>query len=210
MTDKKYTFKIILVGSGGVGKTTYVKRHLTGKFEKKYIATLGVEVHQLSFSTNYGKVVFNIWDTAGQEKFGGLRDGYYILGQGAIVMFDVTNRQSYINVSGWYDDIVKICGDRIPIILCGNKVDVREHQVTPKQITFHRDKDIKYYDISAKSNYNFEKPFLHLARKLTGKDDLQFVEEEVITPPTIQLSKEDIKKYEQQLEVTMEKFLSNY
>ena len=75
------TFKLILVGEGGVGKTTFVKRHLTGEFEKKYVATLGVEVHPLRFSTNFGPIQYNVWDTAGQEKFGGLRAGYYIQGQ---------------------------------------------------------------------------------------------------------------------------------
>ena len=60
-------FKLILVGDGGVGKTTFVKRHLTGEFEKKYVATLGVEVHPLLFHTNRGPIKFNVWDTAGQE-----------------------------------------------------------------------------------------------------------------------------------------------
>lgn len=54
------------------GKTTFVKRHLTGEFEKKYEATIGVNVHPLDFTTNYGKIIFNVWDTAGQEKFGGM------------------------------------------------------------------------------------------------------------------------------------------
>ncbi len=54
-----------MVGDGGVGKTTFVKRHLTGEFEKKYIATLGVEVHPMIFHTNHGPVKFNVWDTAG-------------------------------------------------------------------------------------------------------------------------------------------------
>jgi GTP-binding nuclear protein Ran len=65
-------FKLILVGDGGVGKTTFVKRHQTGEFEKKYVATMGVEVHPLPCYTNLGPVIFNCWDTAGQEKFGGL------------------------------------------------------------------------------------------------------------------------------------------
>lgn len=69
-------FKLVLVGDGGVGKTTFVKRHITGEFEKRYIATQGVDVRPLRFDTNHGPILFNVWDTAGQEIFGGLRDGY--------------------------------------------------------------------------------------------------------------------------------------
>ena len=68
-------------------------------------ATLGVEVHPLRFHTNRGELVFNVWDTAGQEKFGGLRDGYYIQGQCAIMMFDVTSRITYKNVPNWHRDL---------------------------------------------------------------------------------------------------------
>ena len=114
-------FKLVLVGDGGVGKTTFVKRHKSGEFEKKYVgklmkhkfslrtpliylslhsinkylqylATLGVEVHPLTFYTSLGPVTYNCWDTAGQEKFGGLRDGYYVGGKAAIIMFDVTSK----------------------------------------------------------------------------------------------------------------------
>lgn len=70
------SFKVVLVGDGGVGKTTFVKRHISGEFEKRYLATMGVEVHPLHFFTNFGKILMNVWDTAGQEKLGGLRDGY--------------------------------------------------------------------------------------------------------------------------------------
>ena len=125
---------------------------MTGEFEKKYIgvyrsflrvqgtpsrrvrfaygarhyhiATLGVEVHPLSFSTNFGTIIFNVWDTAGQEKFGGLRDGYYIQGQCGIIMFDVTARITYKNVPNWHRDLERVC-ENIPIVLCGNKVDVK-------------------------------------------------------------------------------------
>ena len=87
-------------------------------------ATLGVEVHPLSFSTNFGTICFNVWDTAGQEKFGGLRDGYYIQGQCGIIMFDVTSRITYKNVPNWHRDLERVC-ENIPIVLCGNKVDVK-------------------------------------------------------------------------------------
>nr|XP_021527228.1 GTP-binding nuclear protein Ran [Aotus nancymaae] len=143
--EPQVQFKLVLVGDGGTGKTTFVKRHLTGEFEKKYVATLGVEVHPLVFHTNRGPIKFNVWDTAGQEKFGGLRDGYYIQ------VFKVIENQ--------------------------------------------------YYDISAKSNYNFEKPFLWLARKLIGDPNLEFVAMPALAPPEVVMDPALAAQYEHDLEV---------
>ena len=92
-------YKLVLCGDGGTGKTTFVKRHLTGEFEKRYIATLGVEVHPMAFCTSRGKICFQVWDTAGQEKLACLRDGYYIGAHCAIIMFDVCSRVTYKNVN---------------------------------------------------------------------------------------------------------------
>uniref|UniRef100_K3XL71 GTP-binding nuclear protein n=2 Tax=Panicoideae TaxID=147369 RepID=K3XL71_SETIT len=180
------------------GKTTFVKRHLTGEFEKKYEPTIGVEVHPLDFSTNCGKIRFYCWDTAGQEKFGGLRDGYYIHGQCAIIMFDVTSRLTYKNVPTWHRDLCRVC-ENIPIVLCGNKVDVKNRQVKAKQVTFHRKKNLQYYEISAKSNYNFEKPFLYLARKLAGDQNLHFVEAVALKPPEVQIDMAMQQQHEAEL-----------
>jgi GTP-binding nuclear protein Ran len=198
MEDHFPMFKLILVGDGGVGKTTFVKRHLTGEFEKKYIATLGVEVHPLKFFSTRGPIIFNIWDTAGQEKFGGLRDGYYIQGQAAIVMFDVTSRITYKNVPNWHRDLIRVC-DNIPIVLVGNKVDIKDRKVKAKQITFHRKKNLQYYDISAKSNYNFEKPFLWLGRKLIGDPGLNFVESPALAPAEVEIDQERRRQMEEEL-----------
>lgn len=191
-------FKLILVGDGGVGKTTFVKRHLTGEFEKKYVATLGVEVHPLLFYTSRGPLKFNCWDTAGQEKFGGLRDGYYIQGECAIIMFDVTSRITYKSVPNWHRDLTRVC-ENIPIVLVGNKVEIKDRKVKAKQITFHRKKNLQYYDISAKSNYNFEKPFLWLARKLAGDNALTFVQAPALQPPEATIDEATKQQYEQEL-----------
>ncbi|XP_064620405.1 GTP-binding nuclear protein Ran-like [Lineus longissimus] len=190
--------KLVLVGDGGVGKTTFVKRHQTGEFEKKYVATLGVEVHPLEFYSNRGKLLFNVWDTAGQEKFGGLRDGYYIQGQCAIIMFDVTSRVTYKSVPNWHRDLVRVC-EGIPMVLCGNKVDIKDRKVKAKSIVFHRKKNLQYYDISAKSNYNFEKPFLWLGRKLVGDPNLEFVEMPALTPPDVHMDPKLAQIYEQEI-----------
>mmetsp|Transcript_81004 Transcript_81004/g.148060 ORF Transcript_81004/g.148060 Transcript_81004/m.148060 type:complete len:214 (+) Transcript_81004:52-693(+) len=190
-------FKLVLVGDGGVGKTTLVKRHLTGEFEKKYIPTLGVEVRPLTFATNCGPLNFNVWDTAGQEKFGGLRDGYYIQGQCAIIMFDVTSRITYKNVPNWHRDIARVC-ENIPTVLVGNKVDVKDRQVKAKNIQFHRKRNLQYYDLSARSNYNFEKPFLWLARRLANQPNLQFVAG-FTKPPEIQIDAALIAEQEKEI-----------
>ena len=63
-----------------------------------------------------------------QEKFGGLRDGYYIGGQAAIIMFDVTARVTYKSVPHWHKDLVRVC-ENIPIVLCGNKIDCKDRKV---------------------------------------------------------------------------------
>lgn len=85
----------------------------------------------------------------------------------AIIMFDVCSRITYKNVAKWYKDITRVC-DAIPIVLVGNKVDVKDRKVKARQIVFSRKHGIQYYDVSAKSNYQFEKPFLWLLKKLIG------------------------------------------
>jgi len=161
-------------------------------------ATRGVEVYPMPFTTNLGKIIFNCWDTAGQERYGGLRDGYYIQGQCAIIMFDVTARLSYKNVPNWHRDITRVC-ENIPIVLCGNKVDVKERKVKAKQITFHRKKNLQYFEISAKVNYNFEKPFLWIARKLSGSNDLQFKEAPALAPPEAEIDMAQMQENERRL-----------
>merc|ERR1711964_575691 len=99
----------------------------------------------------------------------------------AIIMFDVTSRITYKNVPNWHRDIVRVC-ENIPIVLVGNKVDVKDRQVKAKNIQFHRKRNLQYYDLSARSNYNFEKPFLWLARRLANQPNLQFVGQYAKTP----------------------------
>jgi GTP-binding nuclear protein Ran len=169
--SQKRTFKIILVGDGGVGKTALIRRHQTGEFREDYIATMGVEVHPLEFKTSEGSVTLNIWDCAGKEEFRGLEKGYYTGADGAILMFDVEEPDTYGHIPYWYKN-VKEMARNAPMVLCGNKVDSRNRRVKPSGIKFHKRYAMQYYDISARSNYNFEKPFLFLIREMMNKPDL--------------------------------------
>ncbi|KAI3922079.1 hypothetical protein MKX01_005768 [Papaver californicum] len=100
-----------------------------------------------------------------------------------------------LNLHGCY---CRVC-ENIPIVLCGNKVDVKNRQVKSKQVTFHRKKNLQYYEISAKSNYNFEKPFLYLARKIAGDANLHFVESPALARPEVSIDMETQQKHEQEL-----------
>lgn len=115
-------------------------------------------------------------------------------------MFDVTSRVTYKNVPNWHRDLTRVCNN-VPIVLCGNKVDVKDRKVKAKSITFHRKKNLQYYDVSAKSNYNFEKPFLWLAKKLIGDPNLEFVGEIALRPAEVHIDAQMQQKIEQDLAV---------
>lgn len=150
-------------------------------------------------------------------------------------MFDVTSRVTYKNVPNWHRDLVRVC-ENIPIVLCGNKVDIKDRKVKAKSIVFHRKKNLQvgeqwliwmqvsnvctsnpngsfclqYYDISAKSNYNFEKPFLWLARKLIGDPNLEFVEMPALAPPEVTMDPALAAQYEKDLHVSIIPVAAHY
>ena len=186
-------FKVVLVGDGATGKTTFVKRHLTWEFERAYNATIGCEDHPMSFYTSAGEVKIMVWDTAGQEKLECLSDGYYIGAHRAIIMFDVCAIITYRNASKWYKDLVRVCPDAF-LVLVGNKIDVKERKVKAKQIVFHSTKNIQYYEISAKSNYQYEKSFLYLLRKMSNNPDLDLEEQSALAPTEAKMDQKLIQR----------------
>ena len=147
--------KIIFVGDGGVGKTTFVKRYLTGKFnaDAHYVPTLGFEVPL----TNKP---FEIWDTAGKEKHSGLREYYYLGAKKAVIMFDVRNRNSFDNVLVWLARVKKMCPG-ITVMLCANKSDsgvdsvVKNSEIAAVANTF----GLQWFRASVKDGVNLDKPF---------------------------------------------------
>ncbi|CAD7678835.1 unnamed protein product [Nyctereutes procyonoides] len=171
--ESQVQFKLVLVGDGGTGKTMFMKCHLTGELEK-YVVILGVEVHPLMFHTKRGPIKFNIWGMAGQEKFGGWKDGCDIQAQCAMITFDVTSglltRMCLSGIEIWYQ-FVKTS----PLCCVATECIRRTEKLRQKSIVFHQKKNLQYHDISAKSNHNYGKPFLWLARELTGGPSLESV-----------------------------------
>lgn len=174
--------KCILIGDGGVGKTTFMKKHITGHFEKTYRCTQGIDIKPLSFFTNHGEIKFTLWDTPGQEKHGSLRDIYYINTHCAIIMFDVCSRITYKNIPLWYKDLKRICGD-IPIIICGNKIDSKDRKINKNQILFAKKKKLLYFDLSVKCNFNINEPFLNFIKIFTNDQNAYFIKKPLLLSP---------------------------
>ena len=170
--DKSQTqvksFKLLLNGVPGTGKTTFLKKHSAGEFLKEHKPTHDDKAHPIDFFTNMGNVRFNCWED-------GWEGTDYSNSDCGIIMFDVTNMRSYEHVEEMYDQLIKVCPG-IPVVVVGNQVDLTDRQVKASDMTFLRKNNLQYYDVSSKSNYNFEKPFLYLSRKLIGDANLVFLD----------------------------------
>ena len=163
------SIKIVLVGGAGVGKSTFIKK-FNGVFKKSYRPTRGVEVHTINFKTNYGNIEFIVWDCAGQDCYGGLRDGYYIMAQGCIAMADQYN-QSITKAKIFIDNVLNI-ENNIPVSIVINKCELSE---TIENHNKFIEKTPNSIFISVKNNYNLEASFLYLAREITKNPDLIFI-----------------------------------
>ena len=169
------------------------------EFEEKYGATLGGEAHPVRFNFRHSdggetEVKFNAWDLAGMEKFGGLRDSYYIQGKCAMVMFD-DSLFTLGRVVHWVSDVMRVCGE-IPIVIVGNKADLPQQvtsedlddllpQIREKVVEKLVELGVEGFSgenirvisrISCKTNYNFEEPWLELAKALLEDAGLEMID----------------------------------
>ena len=173
-TDNTYDINLLLIGSGGVGKSSLIRKLLTGRFKEKYNATIGAKVYELILNTTRGEVTIQVWDTAGQEKFGSLRDTYYTKADMCILMFDLTSRTTYNSVPQWYRDITNV-KKSLPTVIVGNKIDL-ERTVQSKAITFPKRKKLKYFETSVKDDVGIIEPFVELLQQYFDDSELQLVE----------------------------------
>lgn len=162
------TFKITLVGDGGAGKTTFLRRHATGQFEPRYIETesRGLSACPLRRQTSTGRsVVYDMWDCAGQEKYDSRRGATTWAGTDAfLVMFDLTSCLSYQNAEWWIEQVLA-SQPTVPIVLVGTKSESPSRKLQSCQVSLHVKYGLPYVEVSSKSN-SIAAPFECLERLL--------------------------------------------
>lgn len=136
MSEEDYDmiFKVVLIGDTGVGKTNLLSRYLKNEFSFDSKTTVGVEFGSKRFEIDGYKIKGQIWDTAGQERFRSITNAYYKGAKGALLVYDVTRRETFENISKWVPEL-KQTGDKdVTIILVGNKSDLEnERQVSTEE-----------------------------------------------------------------------------
>jgi len=214
-------FKVVLVGDMGVGKTAYSERIRKGEFSTKYEATLGVDVNPLCLNTLSGNSgapheetasIVNIWDVAGNEKYKGLGEGYFIGAQAAIVMFDVSSQTSLDSVPQWVRKL-RAVSPNIPIVICGSKVDLAQHMqhLHPAKIDRVINRlQLPYMNVSAKSNINLYMPLLALMQQLLQNNNIKVVESAPVRPPEVNISQEQAAAWAANVDVSNANEINEY
>ena len=171
-------FKVCIFGDGGVGKTSLVKRYLTGLFTGDSGMTLGVDFHMKKFEFHGKRVSLQIWDFAGEDRFRFLLPGYVKGASGGIFMFDITRRSSLRNFGDWLEIFKGGTGDMeidVPIIMIGGKLDLHDRRSvfsTDAVDLAKRYELLDYIESSAKTGENVELIFYKLALELSKRAHL--------------------------------------
>ena len=118
-----YTFKIVMIGDSGVGKSCILLRFADDKFNENFYATIGVDFRFKNVMVDDKSVKLQIWDTAGQERFKTITSAYYRGADGIIIVYDITDRNSFAHIKDWLDDVNKYTDNNPLKIIVGNKID---------------------------------------------------------------------------------------
>jgi Ras-related protein Rab-2A len=171
MAQTAYTFKYIIIGESGVGKSCLLLQFTDKRFEPLFDMTIGVEFGARSIQIQNHEVKLQIWDTAGQESFRSITRSYYRGACGALLVFDVTNRSSFQSLQGWLEDARQNCNVPITVMLVGNKADLESKRQVPKEeaLQFANEKGLAYIETSAKTAANVDAAFIQTAQAIFDK-----------------------------------------
>ncbi|CAF1212353.1 unnamed protein product [Rotaria magnacalcarata] len=180
--DPVQTFKILIIGDSGVGKSSLMVRFVDDIFTPAYITTIGVDFKMSTINVDGHQCRIQIWDTAGQERFRVITSTYYRGADGVIIVYDVTNGESFANLKDWITEMERHCDKTVPKILVGNKDDndneLGKVVLTSDARAYAEQKVLPFFETSAKDNKNISEAFneitrLALKRRLTQPNNGQ-------------------------------------
>lgn len=173
-------YKLVFLGDQSVGKTSIITRFMYDKFDNGYQATIGIDFLSKTMYLEDRTVRLQLWDTAGQERFRSLIPSYIRDSSVAVVVYDVSNRQSFMNTARWIEEVRTERGSDVIIVLVGNKTDL----VDKRQVSIEegdakaREFNVMFIETSAKAGFNIKALFRKIAAALPGMESLSAAKQE--------------------------------
>lgn len=175
-------FKLVFLGEQSVGKTSLITRFMYDSFDNTYQATIGIDFLSKTMYLEDRTIRLQLWDTAGQERFRSLIPSYIRDSSVAVVVYDITNANSFQQTSKWIDDVRTERGSDVIIILVGNKTDLSDkRQVSTEEGERKaRELNVMFIETSAKAGYNVKQLFRRVAAALPGMEQTEQKKEDMI------------------------------
>jgi Ras-related protein Rab-1A len=168
MADDEYDFifKVLLLGNSDVGKSSLLLRFVDSVWNDAFVPTIGVDFKVKTLEINNKKVKMQIWDTAGEERFRTVVSTYFRGAHGILLLYDVTNRDSFKNLENWLIEIEKNSSEKVLKILLGNKCDLNDdREIQPDEGRAFADRNgMEFMETSAKMNTNVNEAFETLGK----------------------------------------------
>ncbi|KAI5147887.1 Ras-Related Protein Rab-3A [Manis pentadactyla] len=166
-----YMFKILIIGNSSVGKTSFLFRYADDSFTPAFVSTVGIDFKVKTIYRNDKRIKLQIWDTAGQERYRTITTAYYRGAMGFILMYDITNEESFNAVQDWSTQIKTYSWDNAQVLLVGNKCDMEDERVVSsergRQLADHL--GFEFFEASAKDNINVKQTFERLVDVICEK-----------------------------------------
>eukprot|EP01094_Clydonella_sp_ATCC50884_P017676 TRINITY_DN3120_c0_g1_i1.p1 TRINITY_DN3120_c0_g1~~TRINITY_DN3120_c0_g1_i1.p1 ORF type:complete len:214 (+),score=58.40 TRINITY_DN3120_c0_g1_i1:27-668(+) len=164
-------YKLVFLGDQAVGKTSIITRFMYDTFDSTYQATIGIDFLSKTMYLEDRTVRLQLWDTAGQERFRSLIPSYIRDSSVAVVVYDITSHQTFLNTSKWIEDVRAERGNDVIIVMVGNKTDLAEKRAVAVEEAEAKAKelDVMFVETSAKAGFNIKALFRKIATSLSGK-----------------------------------------